>query len=141
MTLTPKFRRLDPAQRREILDAAGALLAERAYDRGLCRGHRGRAGVTRRVVHHYFGGRNDVYIGLLEALGAEREEQLRPPAGRSARARVADTVARWLDWTQANRTIWRMSPAPRRVSSVTGGRDVEADGCGHDEDGGAEFCD
>lgn len=36
---------------------------------------------------------------------------------------------------------WRMSPAPRRVKSVAGGRDVEADGCGHDEDGGAEFCD
>jgi hypothetical protein len=34
-----------------------------------------------------------------------------------------------------------MSPAPRRVKSVAGGRDVEADGCGHDEDGGAEFCD
>lgn len=32
-------------------------------------------------------------------------------------------------------------PAPHRVKSVAGGRDVEADGCGHDEDGGAEFCD
>jgi len=30
---TPKFSRLDPAQRREqILDAASALFAERAYD-------------------------------------------------------------------------------------------------------------
>ena len=28
------------------------------------------------------------------------------PSGRSARARVADTVSRWLDWTEANRTIW-----------------------------------
>jgi hypothetical protein len=33
------------------------------------------------------------------------------------------------------------SAASRRVKSVAGGRDVEADGCGHDEDGGAEFCD
>jgi AcrR family transcriptional regulator len=57
-------------------------------------------------VHHYFGGRKDVYIGLLEQLGAQREETLRPPAGRSARARVADSVSRWLDWTEANRTIW-----------------------------------
>jgi hypothetical protein len=30
-------------------------------------------------VHHYFGGRNDVYIALLERLGAQREEQLPPP--------------------------------------------------------------
>ncbi len=29
-----------------------------------------------------------------------------PPVGRSARARVADDVSRWLDWTEANRTIW-----------------------------------
>jgi hypothetical protein len=26
--------------------------------------------------------------------------------GRSARARLADTVSRWLDWTEQNRTIW-----------------------------------
>ena len=57
-------------------------------------------------MHHYFGGRKDVYIGLLERVGAQREERLRPPAGRSAPARIADTVSRWLDWTEANRTIW-----------------------------------
>ncbi len=45
-----------------------------------------------------------------------------------------------LAW-KASAVAWRMSPAPRRVKSVAGGRDVEADGCGHDEDGGAEFCD
>ena len=63
-------------------------------------------------MHHYFGGRKDVYIGLLERLGAQREQQLRPPVGRSARARVADTVSRWLDWTEANRTIWLATIAP-----------------------------
>ena len=57
-------------------------------------------------MHHYFGGRKDVYIGLLERLGAKREEQLRPPVGRSDRARVADTVSRWLDWAEENRTIY-----------------------------------
>jgi AcrR family transcriptional regulator len=66
----------------------------------------GAAGVTRGLVHHYFGGRKDVYIGLLERLGAQREEHLRPPVGRSARARVADSVSRWLDWAETNRTIW-----------------------------------
>ena len=63
-------------------------------------------------MHHYFGGRKDVYIGLLEQLGAQREQHLRPPAGRSARARVADSVSRWLDWTEANRTIWLATIAP-----------------------------
>src|SRR3954451_4697266 len=104
---TPKFSRLDPGQRRgQILDAANALFAERAYDDVTIEDIASSAGVTRGLVHHYFGGRKDVYVGLLERLGAKREEQLRPPAGGSARARVADTVSRWLDWTETNRTIW-----------------------------------
>ena len=103
----PKFSRLDPAQRREqILDAANTLFAERAYDQISIEDIARAAGVTRGLVHHYFGGRKDVYIGLLERLGAQREHELRPPVGRSARARVADSVSRWLDWTETNRTIW-----------------------------------
>src|SRR3954449_1915208 len=104
---SPKYSRLAPGQRRDqILDAANALFAERAYDDVSIEDIAGSAGVTRGLVHHYFGGRKDVYIGLLERLGAEREEGVRPPVGRSARARVADSVSRWLDWTEANRTIW-----------------------------------
>jgi AcrR family transcriptional regulator len=107
MSTTPKFSRLDPGQRREqIVDAANALFAERAYDEVSIEDIASSAGVTRGLVHHYFGGRKQVYIALLERLGAQREEQLPPPAGRTARARVADTVSRWLDWTEANRTIW-----------------------------------
>src|SRR4051794_16997294 len=103
----PKYSRLDPAQRREqILDAANVLFAERSYDEVTVEDIARAAGVARGLVHHYFGGRKEVYIALLERIGAEREQQLRPPAGRSARARVADTVSRWLDWTEANRTIW-----------------------------------
>ena len=55
-------------------------------------------------------------MALLERLGAQREERLRPPVGRGARARVADTVSRWLDWTQANRTIWLATIAQARTS-------------------------
>src|SRR3954469_570594 len=108
-----KYHRLDPGRRREqILDAANALFAERAYDEVSIEDIATAAGVTRGLVHHYFGGRRDVYIALLERLGAQREEHLRPPVGRSARARVADTVSRWLDWTEANRTIYLATIAP-----------------------------
>ena len=102
-----KYSRLNPAQRRDqILDTANALFAERAYDEVSVEDIASAAGVTRGLVHHYFGGRKDVYIGLLERIGAQREDELRRPMGRSARARVADSVSRWLDWTEANRTIW-----------------------------------
>ena len=86
---SPKYSRLDPAQRREqILDAANALFAERPYDEVSIEDIASAAGVTRGLVHHYFGGRKEVYIGLLERLGAQREDDLRPPVGRSARARA-----------------------------------------------------
>ena len=107
MSSSPKFSRLGPEQRREqILDAANALFAERAYDEVSIEDIASAAGVTRGLVHHYFGGRKDVYIALVERIGALREDRLPPPVGRSARARVADDVSRWLDWTDANRTIW-----------------------------------
>ena len=107
MSTTQKFSRLAPEQRREqILDAANALYAERAYDDVSIEDISSAAGVTRGLVHHYFGGRKEVYIALLERLGAQREQQIPPPVGRSARARLADSVSRWLDWTEQNRTIW-----------------------------------
>ena len=115
MNTTPKYSRLDPGQRREqILDAANALFSERGYDEVSVEDIASSAGVTRGLVHHYFGGRKEVYIALLERLGAMREEQLPPPVGRSARARLADSVSRWLDWTEANRTIWLGHARARR---------------------------
>ena len=125
---SPKFSRLDPGQRRDqILDAANVLFAERAYDDVSIGDIAGAAGVTRGLVHHYFGGRKEVYIGLLERLGAQREQQLRPPVGRSARARVADTVSRWLDWTEANRTIWLATIAPGEDVADSDARRVVAE--------------
>ena len=107
MNTTPKYSRLDPGQRREqILEAANALFSERGYDEVSIEDIASSAGVTRGLVHHYFGGRKQVYIALLERLGAVREEQLPPPTGRGPRARLADDVSRWLDWTEQNRTIW-----------------------------------
>ena len=108
----PKFSRLDPGQRRDqILDAASALLAERPYDEVSIEDIASAAGVTRGLVHHYFGGRYELYIALLKRIGNQREDELRLPVGSSACARVADTVSRWLDWTEANRTIWLATSA------------------------------
>jgi AcrR family transcriptional regulator len=109
----PPYQRLDAAERRgQILDAANVLFAERGYDVVTIEEIASSAGVTRGLVHHYFGGRKEVYLALLERLGAGREDDLREPRGRSARARVADSVSRWLDWAEANRTIYLGTIAP-----------------------------
>ena len=128
MSTAPKYSRLDPVQRREqILDAANALFAERGYDEVSIEDIASVAGVTRGLVHHYFGGRKEVYLALLAKVGAVREEQLREPVGRSARARVADSVTRWLDWTQANRTLWLATMAPSEDVADPDVRRVVAD--------------
>ena len=95
-----------------MLDAANDLFAERGYEEVSVEDIARAAGVTRGLVHHYFGGRTEVYIALLERLDAMREGSLRQPEGRSARARVTDTVSRWLDWTEANRLIYLGTIAP-----------------------------
>lgn len=113
MSGPPKYTRLGPAERRDqILDTANALFAERGYEEVKIEDIAKEAGITRGLVHHYFGGRKEVYLALLERIGTIREEELRPPVGRSARARVADSVSRWLDWTEANRTIYLATMAP-----------------------------
>src|SRR3954465_15225388 len=113
MNTPSRFTRLDPGKRRDqILDAANALFAERSFDEVSVEDIANAAGVTRGLVHHYFGGRKEVYIALLERIGAVREEQLPPPVGRSARGRVANSVSRWLDWTEENRTIYLGTIAP-----------------------------
>ena len=134
MSATPKFQRLDPGQRSDqILDAANALFAERGYDEVSIEDIASASGVTRGLVHHYFGGRKEVYVALIERLGGFREEQVRRPLGRSVRARLADTVSRWLDWTEANRTIYLgaialgediADPEVRRVVAELVGRAV-----------------
>jgi AcrR family transcriptional regulator len=113
MSTPPRYHRLSAAERHDqILDAADALFAERGYDSVLVEDIAKSAGVTRGLVHHYFGGRKEVYLALLGRVGAGREEALRPPVGRSARARLADTVSRWLDWTETNRTVYLGTIAP-----------------------------
>ena len=95
-----------------MLDSANALLAERGYEEVTVERLAKAAGVARGLVHHYFGGRKEVYLALLERLGAGSEEALRSPVGCSARARVGDSASSWLDWTEANRTIYLGTIAP-----------------------------
>ena len=113
MSTPPKYTRLNADERRDqLLDVANALLAERGYEEVTVDHIAKSAGVARGLVHHYFGGRKEVYLALLERLLARREEDLRPPRGRSARARLADSVSRWMDWTEANRTMYLGTIAP-----------------------------
>jgi AcrR family transcriptional regulator len=55
-----------PDTRGEILSAARAEFAERAYDRASIRGIAGRAGVDPALVHHYFGTKEQLFLEAME---------------------------------------------------------------------------
>ena len=72
-----------------MLDAANNLFVEHGYAEVSVEDIARAAGVTRGLVHHYFGGRQEVYVALVERLGEKLvEEALRRPVGRGARARL-----------------------------------------------------
>jgi hypothetical protein len=52
--------------------------------------------------------------------------KLRPPVGRSARARVEDTVSRWLDWTEENGKIYLGTVAPGEPLRMSDDPEVRA---------------
>ena len=124
MSATPRYSRLDPGQRREqILDAANALFSERGYDEVSVEDIAGSAGVTRGLVHHYFGGRKEVYIALLERLGAIANNNYRR---RWAAAPVPAWPTRWpAGWTGPRPTArsgWPRSGAARTSPTPTSGK-------------------
>ena len=80
MSTPTKYQASTPAERRDqILDAANDAVRRAGYEEVLVEDIARAAGVTRGLVHHYFGGRKDVYVALLERLGGLREDELRPP--------------------------------------------------------------
>ena len=80
--MPPPYKRLDATDRRDqILDAANDLIAERGYAEVSVEDIASTAGVTRGLVHHYFGGRKDVYIALVERVGPSARSSCGPPSG------------------------------------------------------------
>ena len=95
----PRWSRLGVAERREqILTAARRLFSARHYDAVSTADLATEAGVTRGLVHHYFGGKRELYLEVVRSL-------LRLPQGVFAdqlasgdtEAALGAAVDRWLD--------------------------------------------
>lgn len=100
-------RRLSPeARRQDILDAARSLFAERAPGAVSTADVADAAGVARSLVHHYFGGIDDVFIAVVAdrapALADVRTAGPETPFEK----RIAHNVAAGLDVIAANRETW-----------------------------------
>ena len=88
MSPPPPYTRLDPAERRDqILDTANTLFAERGYEEVSIEDIAKEAGITRGLIHHYFGGRKEVYIALLERLEPSARKSCDPRGSKRSCAR------------------------------------------------------
>src|SRR5438094_22259 len=100
-------RRLSPEARREqILTAARALFAERPYATVTTAEVAAAAGVTRSLVHHYFGGIRELFLAVV-AQGADALTDVRTAGPETPLdERLAHNVAAGLDVIEANRETW-----------------------------------
>ena len=99
---TPRWSRLDVAERRrQILSAARRLFSQRHYGAVSTADIAAEAGVTRGLVHHYFGGKRALYLevvrSLLELPSGVFAAEL---AGGDTEAALGAAVDRWLDVTK-----------------------------------------
>jgi AcrR family transcriptional regulator len=95
----PRFSRLDISERRhQILSAARRLFSDRHYGAVSTADIAAEAGVTRGLVHHYFGGKRELYLEVVRSLlelppGVFADEIA---SGDPATA-LGAAVDRWLD--------------------------------------------
>lgn len=99
----PVRTRLAPdSRRRSILDAAAALYASRPYDEVSTTEVAEAAGVTRGLVHHYFGSKRDLFLEVM------RETVLMPDTDLPDLSDLPlnERVDRTIDWILAAATTY-----------------------------------
>jgi AcrR family transcriptional regulator len=100
-------RRLSPEARREaILDAARGLFAEREPGTISTADVADAAGVARSLVHHYFGGIDDVFIAVVADRAPALADVRTAGPETPFEERIVLNVAAGLDVIDANRETW-----------------------------------
>ena len=101
-------RRLSREQRHsQILDAARRLFSESHYGAVSLDDVAVASGVTRGLLHHYFGTKRELYLDVVREMmrgGAPRVPEF--VAGATSRERLALSVEGFLDTVESNRQTW-----------------------------------
>jgi AcrR family transcriptional regulator len=105
-TESPRWSRLDPDVRRgEIVDAARRLFSTRPFQVVSITAIAEEAGVSRALVTHYFGGKRDLFMAVLQQLGEAGSMVPRTDLGLPIDETVARNVDAWLGFMEENRQI------------------------------------
>jgi AcrR family transcriptional regulator len=106
---TPRWTRLEhDERRRQILSCARRLFSERSYDTVSTTEIAREAGVTRGLLHHYFGTKRDLYLEVVRSLAEMPPGVLEGEAvsGRDRDDLLAEAVHRYLEVARRNRRTW-----------------------------------
>lgn len=100
-----RWSRLGSDERRgQILRAARSLFSELPYGAVSTAAIADAAGVTRGLLHHYFGTKRDLYLEAVRDLVGEPAGL--PRAGHGAALGWEESVDAWMDMMEADREAW-----------------------------------
>ncbi len=104
----PTRTRLDPAERRDQLLALGVeLLATRSLDEISIDLLAESAGVSRGLLYHYFGGKQDFHEAVVRYAAADLVRQTAPPDAGEPLERLYASLAAYVDYVVTNLSGYR----------------------------------
>ena len=104
----PRYSRLEADARRDlILDAARRVFVRSSAAEASTAAIAREAGVTRGLVHHYFGTKRELYVAVVADLAATLPELVRTDVAElPVEEMVEANVSSWLDSVESNRELW-----------------------------------
>jgi AcrR family transcriptional regulator len=104
---TPKWRRLEPDERRaQIMACARRLFGERHYDAVSTTELARESGVARGLINHYFGTKRELYLEVVRELMFIPEFAVEQLAHGTLEHRVTASIDRFLTVIERNRSMW-----------------------------------
>jgi AcrR family transcriptional regulator len=103
---SPAFSRLDPEGRRsQILEASRRVFGEQPYAAVSMQDVAQAAGVTRGLVHHYFGGKPELFRALIAMLAEHAPALVETDLDLPIEQLVGRNVDRWLTFVEEHREL------------------------------------
>src|SRR5947209_9999009 len=106
MEAAPAFTRLDPdGRRRQILEAARRSFADHPYGSVSVEAVAREAGVTRGLIHHYFGTKRELFRELIRSLADVAPSLVRIDLELSVEQAFEANADAWLDFIAEHREL------------------------------------
>lgn len=100
--------RLGVEERKERLVAFGrSFFATHGYDELSVDEIAKRAGVSKALVYHYFGGKHGLYVATIDDVARRLEEALEPPTGASLEEAIRASLGAFVRYVRDNDAIYR----------------------------------